>query len=131
MTASCTTDSAITFGDRARFKVFYDELEHEGQARKEVKLPANKLLMPGVSTHQTHVTEQPAVVVGRVTRFADLIGRDSVIGTGCGLAQGPFVRRRMHSSIQWAELVSLAEWARIATRRLYGRQDLGESANHA
>ena len=48
-------------------------------------------------------------------------GRENVIaGTDCGFAQGPFYRR-VHPSIMWAKLESLAAGARLATRELWGR----------
>jgi len=54
-------------------------------------------------------------------RFASIVGRDRVLaGTDCGFAQGPFVRR-VHPSIQWAKLRSLAEGAKLATAALWKR----------
>jgi 5-methyltetrahydropteroyltriglutamate--homocysteine methyltransferase len=89
--------------------------EHEWQIWKTVKLPENKKLIPGVVSHQTNVVEHPELVAERILRFASVVGRDRVIaGTDCGFAQGPFVRR-VHPSIQWAKLQSLAEGARLAT----------------
>jgi 5-methyltetrahydropteroyltriglutamate--homocysteine methyltransferase len=42
-------------------------------------------------------------------------------GTDCGFAQTPHVRR-VHPSIMWAKLESLAEGARLASRELWGRK---------
>jgi 5-methyltetrahydropteroyltriglutamate--homocysteine methyltransferase len=39
-------------------------------------------------------------------------------GTDCGFSQGPF-SNRVHESIQWAKLRSLAEGAEISTRDLW------------
>ncbi len=48
------------------------------------------------------------------------MGRENVQGgTDCGFSQGPFAAR-VHESIQWAKLRSLAEGAEIATRELWG-----------
>jgi 5-methyltetrahydropteroyltriglutamate--homocysteine methyltransferase len=41
-------------------------------------------------------------------------------GTDCGFAQSPFARR-VHPTIMWAKLKSLADGARIATQTLWGR----------
>jgi 5-methyltetrahydropteroyltriglutamate--homocysteine methyltransferase len=41
-------------------------------------------------------------------------------GTDCGFAQGPFIQR-VHPSIQWAKLSSLAEGAAIASKTLWGK----------
>jgi 5-methyltetrahydropteroyltriglutamate--homocysteine methyltransferase len=93
--------------------------EHEWQVWKEIKLPAGKKLIPGVISHQTNVVEHPELVAERIVRFASVVGRDNVMaGTDCGFAQGPFVRR-VHPSIQWAKLESLAAGAQFATAMLW------------
>ena len=54
-----------------------------------------------------------------ISSIANQLGRENVmIGTDCGFAQGPFARR-VHPSIQWAKLRSLAEGARLASRELW------------
>ena len=56
----------------------------------------------------------------RITRLARVVGRENIIaGTDCGFAQGPF-HRRVHPSIMWAKLESLAQGARLATNELWG-----------
>ncbi|MFM9887171.1 MAG: cobalamin-independent methionine synthase II family protein [Burkholderiales bacterium] len=94
--------------------------EHEWRVWKSVKLPAGKVLIPGVISHATNVVEHPELVADRIVRYAEALGRENVIaGTDCGFAQGPF-HRRVHPSIMWAKLEALAEGARIATRVLWG-----------
>ena len=94
--------------------------EHEWKVWKDVKLPEGRMLMPGVVSHQTNVVEHPELVAERLVRFASVVGREHVMaGTDCGFAQGPFVRR-VHESIMWAKLESLAEGARLATKELWG-----------
>ena len=93
--------------------------EHEWRVWETVKLPEGKKLIPGVISHQTNVVEHPELIAERIVRFANVVGRDNVIaGSDCGFAQGPFVRR-VHPSIQWAKLESLAAGARIATDQLW------------
>jgi 5-methyltetrahydropteroyltriglutamate--homocysteine methyltransferase len=95
--------------------------EHEWQVWKDVKLPDGKKLIPGVVSHQTNVVEHPELVAERLLRFAKVVGRSNVLaGTDCGFAQGPFVRR-VHPSIQWAKLQSLAAGAKLATKALWKR----------
>ena len=85
-----------------------------------MKLPRDRVLIPGVISHATNVVEHPELVAERITRLARLIGRDNVIaGTDCGFAQGPF-HRRVHPTIMWAKLEALAQGARFATRELWG-----------
>jgi 5-methyltetrahydropteroyltriglutamate--homocysteine methyltransferase len=93
--------------------------EHEWRIWEDVKLPEGKVLIPGVITHQTNVVEHPELVAERLTRLAKLVGRENVQGgTDCGFSQGPF-SNRVHESIQWAKLRSLAEGAEISTRDLW------------
>ena len=89
--------------------------EHEWKIWQEVKLPDDKVILPGVVSHATNVVEHPELVAERILRFANLVGRERVIAsTDCGLGG------RIHPQIAWAKLESLAAGAAIATRRLWG-----------
>ena len=93
--------------------------EHEWVVWESVKLPAGKVLAPGMISHATNVVEHPELVAQRIVRYARLVGRENVIAsTDCGFAQGPF-HRRVHPTIQWAKLESLAQGARIASKLLW------------
>jgi 5-methyltetrahydropteroyltriglutamate--homocysteine methyltransferase len=93
--------------------------EHEFAVWEEVKLPDDKLLLPGVITHRTPVVEHPEVVKMRILRYAKIVGRENVIASSdCGFAQGTRTLR-VHPSIVWAKLESLVEGARRATRELW------------
>jgi 5-methyltetrahydropteroyltriglutamate--homocysteine methyltransferase len=88
--------------------------EHEWRVWDEVELPDGKVIVPGVVSHATNVVEHPELVADRIQRFADRVGRDRVVAsTDCGLGG------RIHPSIAWAKLESLAQGAEIATRRLW------------
>jgi 5-methyltetrahydropteroyltriglutamate--homocysteine methyltransferase len=88
--------------------------EHEWLVWQDVKLPAGKILMPGVVSHAISHVEHPELIAQRITRFANLLGRENVIpSTDCGFAQASRVARQ-HPSIVWAKLEALAEGARIA-----------------
>ena len=94
--------------------------EHEWKVWGEVKLPADRMLVPGVISHATNIVEHPELVAERIVRLAKLVGRDSVIaGTDCGFAQSPMYRR-VHPSVMWAKFESLAEGARLASKELWG-----------
>ena len=94
--------------------------EHEWKVWRDVKLPAGKILIPGVVSHATNIVEHPELIAERIGRYARLVGRENVIaGTDCGFAQGPLLRR-VHPSIMWAKLEALAEGARLATKELWG-----------
>ena len=94
--------------------------EHEWKIWEDVRLPDDKVLVPGVVTHHTNVVEHPELVAQRLVRLANVVGRERVMGgTDCGFAQGAFMHR-VHEEIQWAKLASLVQGARIASRELWG-----------
>jgi 5-methyltetrahydropteroyltriglutamate--homocysteine methyltransferase len=94
--------------------------EHEWRVWETAKLPAGRLLIPGVISHATNVVEHPELVAERIVRIARLVGRENLIaGTDCGFAQGPF-HRRVHPSIMWAKLDTLVQGARLASAQLWG-----------
>jgi 5-methyltetrahydropteroyltriglutamate--homocysteine methyltransferase len=89
--------------------------QHEWKVWQEVKLPDDKLILPGVVSHATNVVEHPALVAERLVRFANVVGRERVIAsTDCGLGG------RVHPDIAWAKLEALAQGAALASRQLWG-----------
>ena len=93
--------------------------EHEWTVWQSAKLPPGKVLIPGVISHATNIVEHPELVAQRIVRLAKIVGREHVMGgTDCGFAQSPFAQR-VHPSIMWAKLRSLAEGAKIATQELW------------
>ena len=96
--------------------------EHEWRVWEKVKLPAGRILIPGVITHHIITVEHPRLVADRITRFAKLVGRENVIaGADCGFAQVDAIRR-VHPEIMWAKFEALVEGAKIATEELWGRK---------
>ena len=94
--------------------------EHEWQVWEEVKLPDDKILIPGVVSHCVHLVEHPELVAQRIVRFADVVGRERVIaGTDCGFGTSG-AGDEVHPDVAWAKLKALVEGARIASRKLWG-----------
>ena len=92
--------------------------EHEWRVWQDAELPEGKILAPGVISHATNVVEHPELVAERIERIARLVGPENVIAsTDCGFAQGPYLQR-VHESIQWAKLDSLAQGAKLASGAL-------------
>jgi 5-methyltetrahydropteroyltriglutamate--homocysteine methyltransferase len=92
--------------------------EHEWQVWKDVKLPSGRKLASGVISHATNVVEHPELVAERVGRLARLVGAENILAsTDCGFAQGPF-HRRVHPTVMWAKLESMAEGAKLAAAAL-------------
>ena len=93
--------------------------EHEWRVWENAKLPAGRVLIPGVITHHTVTVEHPQVVADRIVRFARIVGRENVIaGSDCGFAQADMIQR-VHPSVMWAKFEALARGAQIATKLLW------------
>jgi 5-methyltetrahydropteroyltriglutamate--homocysteine methyltransferase len=94
---------------------------HEWAVWQEIKLPDDKILVPGVIDTSTNYVEHPELVAERICRFADIVGRERVIaGTDCGF--GTFAGYgKLDPDISFKKLAALAEGAAIASRRLWGR----------
>ena len=93
--------------------------EHEWQLWEEVKLPADKILVPGVVSHCIHLVEHPELVAQRIMRFAGVVGRERVIaGTDCGFGTSG-AGDEVHPEVAWAKLAALVEGARLASQRLH------------
>ena len=92
---------------------------HEWRLFERVKLPAGKVLIPGVLDSTTNFIEHPDLVAERIGRYARLVGRENVIaGTDCGF--GTWVgQAAIDPDIAWAKLASMAEGARRATREFW------------
>ena len=88
--------------------------EHEWKVWQDVRLPDEKIILPGVVSHATNVVEHPELVAERILRFTNLVVRERVIGsTDCGLGG------RVHPDIAWAKLDALAQGAALAGRQLW------------
>ena len=95
--------------------------EHEWKIWREVKLPAGKVIVPGVIDSTVNTVEHPEVVADRILNFAGVVGRENVIaGVDCGF--GTFAGRvQVDSKIVWLKLQSLAEGARRASTQLWAK----------
>ena len=91
----------------------------EWRVWEDVKLPAGKVLIPGVIAHTTAVVEHPETIAERLMTYARLVGRERVMaGADCGFAQGALFQRQ-HPSIMWAKFQALVAGARLASERLW------------
>jgi len=95
--------------------------EHEWRVWERIKLPQDKLLIPGVITHASNLVEHPETIAQRILRFAGVVGRENVIASAdCGFASFS-TSCEVHPTVVWAKLAALAEGARVATKELWGR----------
>jgi 5-methyltetrahydropteroyltriglutamate--homocysteine methyltransferase len=96
--------------------------DHEWEVWRTHKLPDDKVLVAGVIDTSTNFVEHPELVAQRLSRLADLIGRERIIaGTDCGLGTfagfGP-----VDGAIAWEKLRSLTRGAELASQRLWPRR---------
>jgi 5-methyltetrahydropteroyltriglutamate--homocysteine methyltransferase len=93
---------------------------HEWTLFERVKLPAGKVLIPGVIESKSNFIEHPELIAQRIGRYAKLVGRENVIaGSDCGY--GTWVgQAAVDPDVVWAKLAALAEGARIASRQFWG-----------
>jgi len=95
--------------------------EHEWELWKTIKLPEDKVLVPGVIGSNTNYVEHPDLVAQRIVRYAGIVGREHLIaGTDCGF--GTFAGfGAVYPDITWLKLKSLADGAKIASQKLWGK----------
>jgi methionine synthase II (cobalamin-independent) len=55
--------------------------EHEWEVWKSQKLPPDKILIPGVVATTSNYVEAPELLAQRITRFAELVGRERVLAS--------------------------------------------------
>jgi hypothetical protein len=100
-------------GNGVEAPVFQTEVRHE------IRLPEEKVIIPGVLDSTTNFIEHPELVAQRIERYASVIGREHVIaGTDCGFAtfSGALT---VDPDITWAKLAAMVEGAQIASDRLW------------
>jgi len=92
---------------------------HEWKLWEDVKLPADKYLIPGVLESKSNFIEHPELVAQRIGRYAKIVGRERVVaGSDCGFST--FVdTARIDPDVVWRKLASMAEGARIATKEFW------------
>jgi 5-methyltetrahydropteroyltriglutamate--homocysteine methyltransferase len=94
--------------------------DHEWEDLKTIKIPDDKILIPGVIDSTTNFVEHPRLVAQRIGRYADIVGRDRVIaGVDCGFGTAVRAEPAVADSIVWAKLRALAEGAAIASKKLW------------
>jgi 5-methyltetrahydropteroyltriglutamate--homocysteine methyltransferase len=92
---------------------------HEWTLFETVKLPDGKALIPGVIESKSNFIEHPELIAQRISRYANLVGRESVIaGSDCGY--GTWVgQAAVDPDVVWAKFAAMAEGARIATKAFW------------
>jgi 5-methyltetrahydropteroyltriglutamate--homocysteine methyltransferase len=94
--------------------------EHEWVVFKEIRLPEDRVIIPGVLDSTTNFIEHPELVAQRIVRYAEIVGRERVMaGTDCGMATFARSVNQVEPEIAWAKFKSMVEGARLASRQLW------------
>jgi len=97
--------------------------EHEYHYWQGAKLPADKVLVPGVITHASNIVEHPQLIAERLARFARIVGPERVIASAdCGFSSQATYKPEVHPTVIWAKFQAMAEGARLASTQLGSRQ---------
>ena len=94
---------------------------HEVDLFREMPLPEDMVMFPGVIDVTTNMLEHPEVVANRLCHWVDVIGdRERVIAnTDCGFST--FAGYTMVApDVVWAKMRAMADGAAIASERLWG-----------
>ena len=95
--------------------------DHEWEDLKTIKIPDDKILIPGVIDSTTNFVEHPRLVAQRIGRYAEVIDRERLIaGVDCGFGTAVRAEPMVVDSIVWAKLHALSEGAAIASKKLWG-----------
>ena len=91
--------------------------EHEWKVFEKVKLPAGKMIIPGVVDSTNNFVEHPELIAQRLGNWASVVrGENLMAGTDCGfatIAGGSPV----HPGVVWLKFRAMAEGARLASEQ--------------
>jgi 5-methyltetrahydropteroyltriglutamate--homocysteine methyltransferase len=91
---------------------------HEWKVWRDVTVPPDLILIPGVIDTNSSYIEHPEVVSDRIKNFAGIVGPERVIAsTDCGF--GTFVYLTVPEQLAYAKLKTLAEGAALASKDLF------------
>ena len=93
---------------------------HEWHVWEQVKLPDDKLLIPGMICHAYNIVEHPELIADFLVTYANLVGRERVIaGADCGFSSSATFAPEVDAKVVWAKFEALSEGARLASERLW------------
>jgi len=91
---------------------------HEWEVFRDLRFPADKVLLPGVIDTRSNTMEHPDLIAQRLLAFAAILGAERVMGsTDCGFASTA-AASAVSGEVAWLKLGALTEGARRASRRL-------------
>ena len=92
---------------------------HEWKVWRDIALPDDKIIIPGVLDTTTNYIEHPELVAQRIARYTRTVGKERVIaGADCGFGS-MFEAGGVEPRIVWAKLAALVEGAQLASNELW------------
>ena len=89
---------------------------HEWQAFKDINLPKDKVIVPGLIDSTSNFVEHPKVVADRLIQFSKVIPKDQLMaGADCGFSTFAGFGK-IDEDICYQKLISLVEGTSIASR---------------
>ena len=91
---------------------------HEWKVFKNVKVPQDKVIVPGVIDSTSNFVEHPEVVADRLVQFSQVVPKDQLMaGTDCGFSTFAGFGK-IDEKICYQKLQSLVEGTAVASKRI-------------
>jgi 5-methyltetrahydropteroyltriglutamate--homocysteine methyltransferase len=102
------------------FEVANPRHQHEWDIWQDIKLPDDRILMPGFVGHANNYVEHPKLIAEYIVRYAGIVGRERVVAsTDCGFSSRASYAPEVHPTVAWEKLRALSQGAELASRRLW------------
>jgi 5-methyltetrahydropteroyltriglutamate--homocysteine methyltransferase len=102
------------------FEVANPRHQHEWKIWRDIPLPEDRILIPGLLGHASNYVEHPELIADQIELYAGIVGRENVIaGADCGFSSRATFTPEVHPTVVWEKFRALAEGARLATERLW------------
>ena len=96
--------------------------EHEYHLFERIKIPAGKVICPGMITHASNIVEHPELIAERILRYTKLVGRENVVAAAdCGFSSQALYRTEVHPTVVWEKFKALRHGADLASKQLWGK----------
>ncbi len=103
------------------FEVANPRHQHEYTIWEDIKLPDDKVLIPGLIGHANNYVEHEELIAEYIVRYANIVGRERVIaGADCGFSSRASYKPEVHPTVVWPKFEHLAMGAALATKHLWG-----------
>ncbi len=102
------------------FEVANPRHQHEWTIWEDIKLPDDRILMPGLLGHANNYVEHPELIAQYIMHYAGLVGRERVVASSdCGFSSRASYAPEVHPTVAWEKLRALSQGAEIASRALW------------